>query len=137
MNVVKISPNWTLQLIKISLALFITYILSAATPLEFKSVSIIILPLFLIISFFNIMQLRFLHCYKAGINYSRGAGKQYINADEIKNLSFKRFWVITAFNVVTHSNKSHRFINWQVSEEQKKAICNLYEGKCIGNMGSA
>lgn len=136
MNVVKISPNWTLQLIKISLALLIGYLFSVATPLEFKSLSIIILPLFLIISFFNIMQLRFLHCYKAGINYSRGAGKQYINADEIKNLSFKRFGVITAFNVMTHSNKSYRFINWQVSEEQKQAICNLYEGKCIGNTGN-
>ena len=97
MNVVKISPNWALQLIKITLALLITYILSIATPMEFKSVGIIIFPLFLVISLFNIMQLRFLHCYKAGINYSRGVGKQYINADEIKSLSFRRYAIITEF----------------------------------------
>ena len=131
MNVVKLTPNWTLQVIKITLALLITYILSAATPMGFKAVSMIILPLFLIISLFNIMQLRFLHCYKAGINYSRGMGKQYINTDEIKSLNFKRYGIITEFSVVTLTGKSHRFINWQVSEEQKEAICHLYEGKCV------
>ncbi|KTF13732.1 hypothetical protein [Pseudoalteromonas sp. H105] len=131
MNVVKISPNWTLQLIKITLALLITYILSIATPMEFKSVGIIIFPLFLVISLFNIMQLRFLHCYKAGINYSRGVGKQYINADEIKSLSFRRYAIITEFCVVTLTGQSHRFINWQISKEQNEAICHLYEGKCV------
>ncbi len=129
MNVVKLTPNWTLQIVKVVLALLIAYILSTVTVLGFKSASAIIIPLVLIISLFNIMQLRFLHCYKAGINYSRGMGKQYINADEIKNMSFKRCGIMTELKIITFAGKVYRFLNWDISEEQKSGIKNLYPEK--------
>lgn len=138
MNVVKLAPNWTLQIAKVILALFFAYILSAITALGFKSASVIIIPLVLIISLFNITQLRFLHCYKAGINYSRGFSKRYINADEVKSISFKRYGFITEFKIITFAGHTHRFLNWYISADQKSGIKNLYAGKYIssGNKSS-
>ncbi|MGS0536987.1 hypothetical protein [Pseudoalteromonas sp. SaAl2] len=132
MNVVKLSPNWTLQIAKVIFALLVAYILSAITAFGFESASVIIIPLVLVISLFNIMQLRFLHCYKAGVNYSRGLGKRYINADEIKSISFKRYGIITEFKIVTLAEQSHRFINWHISADQRTGIKNLYAAKYVG-----
>lgn len=128
MNVVKLSPNWTLQIIKLIFTLSIIYILSVT----FKIVSIFIIGLALIVTFFNIMQLRFLHCYKAGINYSTGMGKRYINTDEIKSISFKRSGILTEVKVVTITGESHRFFNWRVTTEQKNKIKDLYAEKYVG-----
>lgn len=77
------------------------------------------------------MQLRFLHCYKAGINYSRGMGKRYINTDEIKSISFKRSGILTEFKVVTITGESQCFFNWRVTAEQKNQIKDSYAEKYV------
>lgn len=124
MNIVKLSPNWTLQVIKIVLALVTTY--SVVAVMDLKIVTMVIIPTFLVLTLFNVMQLRFLHCYKAGIYYSGVLGRQYINADEITDVTFKRHSIITEFKVQLGSGKAHSFYNWQFNEEQMKGILDLY-----------
>lgn len=124
MNIVKLSPNWMLQAIKIIFALVTTY--SVVAVMDLKIVTMVIIPTFLVLTLFNVMKLRFLHCYKAGIYYSGILGRQYINADEITAVTFKRHTIITEFKVQLASGKVESFYNWQFNEEQMKGILDLY-----------
>ena len=93
MKTIKLSPNWTLQGSKIALAILV----ALSVTLLGASILMLLLPVLLFITLLNFLELRFLHCYKAGICYSRGLGKRYINAEDIVTVEFNPMAFITVF----------------------------------------
>ena len=71
--------------------------------------------------------MRFLYCYNAGICYSLGIGKRYINAEDIKGVEFKSTTFMTIFKVFLENGKTYSFFNWQIDEQQQSAITALYQ----------
>ena len=125
MKTIKLSPNWTLQGTKIAFAILV---LLSVTFLG-TSLLLFLLPILLFITILSFLQLLFLHCYKAGICYSRGIKKRYINTEDIAAVEFSQLAFLTIFKVDLVNGKSCQFFNWQVSDEQKIEIERLYKAK--------
>jgi hypothetical protein len=123
MKMIKLSPNWILQGIKIALAILIALVANSFGT----SLLIIILPVLLIFLVLSYLGMRSLYCYKAGICYSLGLGKRYINAEDIKEIEFKSVAFLTVFRVFLNNGKVLRFINWQIDEQQQGSITALYQ----------
>ena len=123
MKTIKLSPNWTLQGSKIALAILV----ALSVTLLGAPLLMLMLPALLFITVLNFLQVRFLHCYKAGICYSRGFGKRYINAEEIKAIEFKKVAFLTVFKISLENGEKYHFSNWQINEEQQLAITKLYK----------
>lgn len=123
MKMIKLSPNWILQGIKIALAMLIALVANSFGT----SLLIIILPVLLIFLVLSYLGMRSLYCYKAGICYSLGLGKRYINAEDIKEIEFKSVAFLTVFRVFLKNGKVLRFINWQIDEQQQGSITELYQ----------
>ncbi|WP_286260122.1 hypothetical protein [Pseudoalteromonas apostichopi] len=123
MKMIKLSPNWILQGIKIALAMLIALVANSFGT----SLLIIILPVLLIFLVLSYLGMRSLYCYKAGICYSLGLGKRYINAEDIKEIEFKSVAFLTVFRVFLNNGKVLRFINWQIDEQQQGSITALYQ----------
>lgn len=96
-----------------------------------------ILVIFVVITLLNILHLhlhlhfhlRFLNCYKAGINYTRFLNECYINSEEIKCVSFKPLFICTVFRVELENGKSVNFYNWRLTEQTQADIAKLYKSK--------
>ncbi|MCG9734325.1 MULTISPECIES: hypothetical protein [Pseudoalteromonas] len=125
MKTIKLSPNWTLQGSKIALAILV----ALSVTLLGASILMLLLPVLLFITLLNFLELRFLHCYKAGICYSRGLGKRYINAEDIVTVEFNPMAFITVFKITLANGKTHQFMNWQIDEQQQIDIAKLYKSK--------
>ncbi|WP_138625218.1 MULTISPECIES: hypothetical protein [Pseudoalteromonas] len=125
MKTIKLSPNWTLQGSKIALAILV----ALSVTLLGAPLLMLMLPALLFITVLNFLQVRFLHCYKAGICYSRGFGKRYINAEDILAVEFNQVAFITVFKISLQNGKSYQFMNWQVDEQQQSDIAKLYKSK--------
>ena len=83
MKSIKLAPNWWLQFTKCVLAFSLIFLIHIIFSVNLKIVFLTVMPALLIITTFNILHLRFLHCYKAGICYTRLCTKRYINSEEI------------------------------------------------------
>ena len=94
-----------------------------------KIVFLTVMPALLIIIAFNILHLRFLHCYKAGICYTRLCTERYINSEEISCVSFSSFFLFTIFKVKLDNGKNFHFYNWQLDDEAQSAISEMYCNK--------
>lgn len=125
MKTIKLSPNWTLQGSKIALAILV----ALSVTLLGAPLLMLMLPALLFITVLNFLQVRFLHCYKAGICYSRRFGKRYINAEDILAVEFNQVAFITVFKISLQNGKSYQFMNWQVDEQQQSDIAKLYKSK--------
>ncbi|MGB0922703.1 MAG: hypothetical protein ACPGUW_00330 [Pseudoalteromonas shioyasakiensis] len=125
MKTIKLSPNWTLQGSKIALAILV----AISVTLLGAPLLMLILPALIFITVLNFLQVRFLHCYKAGICYSRGLGKRYINAEDIVTVEFNEVAFITVFKIALANGKRHQFMNWQIDEQQQSDIVKLYKSK--------
>lgn len=123
MKTIKLSPNWTVQGSKLVLASLVAF----SVNIIGTSLLMFIMPVLLFITVLNFLQIRFLHCYKAGICYSRGFGKRYINAEEIKAIEFKKVAFLTVFKISLENGEKYHFSNWQINEEQQLAITKLYK----------
>ncbi|MBD55789.1 hypothetical protein E5N72_01790 [Pseudoalteromonas sp. MEBiC 03607] len=123
MKTIKLGPNWILQGSTIALAILIALISSFFDA----SLLIFILPVLLFFPVLSLLGMRFLYCYNAGICYSLGIGKRYINAEDIKGVEFKSTTFMTIFKVFLENGKTYSFFNWQIDEQQQSAITALYQ----------
>ncbi|WP_462146328.1 hypothetical protein [Pseudoalteromonas gelatinilytica] len=123
MKTIKLSPNWTLQGSKIALAILI----ALSVTLLGASLMMLLLPALLFLILIHSLKVRYLYCYKAGLCYSRGFGKRYINAEDIVTVEFNQMAFITVFKVTLVNGKSKKFLNWQIDAQQQAEITKLYQ----------
>jgi len=139
MKSIKLAPNWWLQFTKCILAFSLIFLIHIIFSVNLKVVFLTVMPALLIIIAFNILHLRFLHCYKAGICYTRLCTERYINSEEISYVSFSSFFLFTIFKVELENGKTFHFYNWQLDDETQSAISKMYCNKLakkVENIGS-
>ncbi|KPV90422.1 hypothetical protein AN395_03248 [Pseudoalteromonas sp. P1-30] len=129
MNSIKLTPNWPLQFTKCAAVLVLLFVIKSVFAITLKAAFLLLLPLIGVIIIFNFIHLRFLHCYQAGINYTRFMREQYINSEEIKSISFKSLFICTIFKVELENGKNYHFYNWRLSADEKANIVRLYKNK--------
>jgi len=129
MKSIKLAPNWWLQFTKCILAFSIIFLIHIMFTVNPKIIFLTVMPALLIIIAFNILHLRFLHCYKAGICYTRLCTERYINSEEISCVSFSSFFLFTIFKVKLDNGKNFHFYNWQLDDEAQSAISEMYCNK--------
>jgi len=129
MNSIKLAPNWSLQFTKCILVLCLLFLTQSIFSISIKTAFLFLLPMFLVITLLNILHLRFLNCYKAGINYTRFLNECYINSEEIKCVSFKPLFICTVFRVELENGKFVNFYNWRLTEQTQADIAKLYKSK--------
>ncbi|MBB1299986.1 MULTISPECIES: hypothetical protein [Pseudoalteromonas] len=129
MNSIKLSPNWLLQLVMILTLCAVAFLLTIIFAVNQTFLALIIVPVIFIISILSIINLRFLHCYKAGIYYSQGLGKKYINADEIIDIQFNSLKLLTVLSVSLEDSKVIHFYNWQFDDQAQQSIMYWYSKK--------
>ncbi|WP_149982225.1 hypothetical protein [Pseudoalteromonas rhizosphaerae] len=129
MNAIKLSPNWLLQLVMILTLCTVAFLLTIIFAVNQTFLALIIVPVIFIISILSIANLRFMHCYKAGIYYSQGLSKKYINADEIVDIQFNSLKLLTVLSVSLENNKEICFYNWQFDEQAQQSIRCWYSKK--------
>ncbi|WP_429153892.1 hypothetical protein [Aeromonas veronii] len=122
MNAIKLSPNWLLQLVIIVTVAMVTLSVTLIFTVNQTVLALTITGIIFMISIVNIMSLRFLHCYKAGIYYSQGLGKKYINADEIVDIQFHALKLLTMLVVTLENQQVVRFYNWQFDARTQQSI---------------
>lgn len=127
MNAIKLNPNWLLQLVIILIVAMVAFSSTLIFTVNQTALALTITPVVFMISILNIINLRFLHCYKAGIYYSQGLGKKYINADEIADIHFHSLKLLTVLEVTLENQKVVRFYNWQFDAQTQQSIKNWYK----------
>lgn len=129
MKSIKLAPNWWLQFTKCVFAFSLIFLIHIIFSENLEVVFFTASPVLLIIIAFNILHLRFLHCYKAGICYTRLCTERYINSEEITFVSFSSFFLFTIFKVELENGKVFHFYNWQLDDETQSAISKMYCNK--------
>lgn len=126
MNIIKLNLNWVLQVSKLLLLIAVLVAVNSLFAVNLKITLVTLLPLILLITILTLLEVRFFHCYKAGICYSRGLGKRYLNSDEIKGVSFKKYLFINILNIQLQDNKQLSFYNWRIDNTTQTSIIKLY-----------
>lgn len=129
MNAIKLSPNWLLQLVIILIVTMVALSSTLIFTVDQTVLALTIAVIVFMISIVNIINLRFLHCYKAGIYYSQGLGKKYINTDEIVDIHFHSLKLLTVLVVTLEDQKVVRFYNWQFDAQAQQSIKCWYRKK--------
>ena len=127
MNTIKLNQNWLSQLVIILIVAMVAF--SLTLIVNQTVLTLMITPIIFMISILNIMNLRSLQCYKAGIYYSKGLGKKYINADEIVDIHFHSLKLLTVLVVTLEDQKVVRFYNWQLDDRAQQSIKCWYRKK--------
>jgi hypothetical protein len=132
MNIVKLVPNWPLQLAKCIIVSCLFLLIPILFPVTFKATFAGLIPTLLAILVFNKINLRSLYCYEPGICYKRVYGVRYINREEIKSISFKPCFANTILKVSLLNGKNKYFYNWRLDDKTRAAIYKLYNDKVTG-----
>jgi len=133
MKSIKLAPNWWLQFTKCILAFSIIFLIHIIFSVNLKIVFLTVMPALLIVPF-KILYFRFLHCYKAGICYTRLCKSVISIARKLVAYHLVRFFFSPFLMVGLDNRKTFHFYNWQLDDETQSVISRMYCNKVAKKM---